>query len=73
MNAFKAMFTPYRMALASARNPYQIGLLFTHNNGDFGAISVTEPRGASPYNGLYGEALLERNTFFRLGYIYLDF
>ena len=36
------MFTLYLTALASARNPYQIGLLFTHKNGDFGAISVTE-------------------------------
>ena len=25
-----------------ARKSYQIGLLFTHENGDFGAISVTE-------------------------------
>ena len=23
------------------RKPYRIGLLFTHENGDFGAISVT--------------------------------
>ena len=30
------------VAFASARNPYLIGLLFTHKNGDFGAISVTE-------------------------------
>ena len=46
-NAFKVMFTLYRMALASARKPYLEGLLFTHKNGDFGAISVTEPRGVS--------------------------
>ena len=25
-----------------ARKPYRIGLLFTHKNDDFGAISVTE-------------------------------
>ena len=36
------MFTFYRVAFAPARKPYRIGLLFTHNNGDFGAISVTE-------------------------------
>ena len=26
---------------AQVRKPYRIGLLFTHKNGDFGAISVT--------------------------------
>ena len=26
----------------SGRKPYRIGLLFTHKNGDFGALSVTE-------------------------------
>ena len=36
------MYTPYRVAFAPARKPYRIGLLFTHKNGDFGAISVTE-------------------------------
>ena len=30
------------IALAPARKPYQKGLLFTHKNGGFGAISVTE-------------------------------
>ena len=39
---FKAMFTLYRIAFAPARKPYRIRLLFTHENGDFGAISVTE-------------------------------
>ena len=37
-----AMFTVYRVAFASALKSYQIGLLFTHKNGDFGWISVTE-------------------------------
>ena len=32
----------YRIAFAPKRKPFQIGLLFTHKNGDFGAISVTE-------------------------------
>ena len=31
-----------QIALAPARKPYWIGLLFTYKNGDFGAISVTE-------------------------------
>ena len=30
-----AMLTLYRIAYAHARKPYRIGLLFTHNNGDF--------------------------------------
>ena len=29
-------------AFAPARKSHRIRLLFTHNNGDFGAISVTE-------------------------------
>ena len=38
------MFTPYWIALARAPagKPYGIRLLFTHKNGDFGAISVSE-------------------------------
>ena len=36
------MFLLYRRALAPARKPYLIRLLFTHKNGDFGAISVTK-------------------------------
>ena len=31
-----------------ARKPYRIGLLFTHKNGDFGAISLTERSCAAP-------------------------
>ena len=31
----------YQVAFALAKNwPYRIGLMFTHKNGDFGAISV---------------------------------
>ena len=36
------MFALHRIALAPARKPLRIGFLFTHKNGDFGAISVTE-------------------------------
>ena len=36
------MFIPYWIAFAPALKPYRIGFLFTHRNGDFGAISVTE-------------------------------
>ena len=39
---FKAMFTLYRIAFPSVRKPYREGVLFTHENGDFGAISLTE-------------------------------
>ena len=38
----KAVFILYEIAFAPAPKPYQIRLLFTHDNGDFGAISVTE-------------------------------
>ena len=39
----------YKVQLfAPARKPYQIGLPFTHKNGDFGAISVTERGYAAP-------------------------
>ena len=31
------MFTVYRMALTPARKLYRVELLFTHENGDFGA------------------------------------
>ena len=36
------MFTLYRIGFTPARKPHRIGLLFTHKNSDFGAISVTE-------------------------------
>ena len=35
-------FVPHQIALARARKPYRVGLLFTRKNRDFGAISVTE-------------------------------
>ena len=40
----KALHTLYRIAVAQARRtiPDRIGLLFRHENGDFGAISVTK-------------------------------
>ena len=38
----KAIFTLRQIAFSPARKPHPIGLLFTHKNGDFGAISVTE-------------------------------
>ena len=34
------LFSLYRIALAPARKPYPIGLLLTHKNGDFGAVSA---------------------------------
>ena len=42
------MFTLYWIVFAPAQKPYRIGILFTHNNGDFGAISVTERSCAAP-------------------------
>ena len=42
------MLTLYRIAFAPARKSYRIRILFTHKNGDFGAISVTERNYAAP-------------------------
>ena len=39
----KAVFTLYLIAFALEGKPFRIVLLFTHKNGDFGAISVTKP------------------------------
>ena len=39
-----------RITFAQAPKPYRIGLLFTHRNGDFGAISVTERSYAAPFS-----------------------
>ena len=40
-------FYAIRIVSAPARKPYRIGLVFTHKNGDRGAISVTERRCAA--------------------------
>ena len=37
-----------RTTFAQARKAYRIGLLFTHKNGDFGAISVAKRSWAVP-------------------------
>ena len=42
------MSSLHRKAFAPAQNPYRVELLFTHMNGDFGAISVTERSSAMP-------------------------
>ena len=44
LKKIKAMFTLYRIVFALTRK----GFLFTHKNGDFGAISVTEQSCAAP-------------------------
>ena len=36
------VFTLYRIDFAQTQKPCRMGILFTHKNGDFGAISVTE-------------------------------
>ena len=40
--SIKALFTLYRIAFAPALKPYRIGLLFTRNKGDIGAMFATE-------------------------------
>ena len=47
-NKSKAMFPLYLTTFAPAQKVYRIGLMFTHKNGDFGAISVTERYCAAP-------------------------
>ena len=42
------MFTLYRIVFGPTQKPYRIGLLFTQENSDFGAISVTEQSSTSP-------------------------
>ena len=44
------------VALAPKRNRYRIVFLFTHKNGDFGAISVTKRIWAAPISKLSGES-----------------
>ena len=46
----RPMFTllVYPIAFAPSRKPYRIGLLFTHKNDDFSAISVTKRSCAAP-------------------------
>ena len=47
LKKIKAMFALYRIVFALTRK----GFLFTHKNGDFGAISVTEQSCAAPISG----------------------
>ena len=42
------MFTINRIAFPPTRKPYWTGILFTHENGDFDAISLTERICATP-------------------------
>ena len=44
----EAFVTLYQVAFTPAQKQYWIGLLFTHKNGDLGAISVTERCCAAP-------------------------
>ena len=42
------VFTLYQIDFAQTQKPYRIGILFTHKNNDFGAISVTEQTAPRP-------------------------
>ena len=44
----KTISTLYCVGLESVQKPYRIGLPFTHKNGDFGAISLTERSYVAP-------------------------
>ena len=60
------LFTRYRIAFAHARKSYRIGLLFTHKNRDFGAISVTERSYAAPISKLESH-ISDRCSYYTTG------
>ena len=51
------MLTLSRIVLAPKPKPYLIGLSFTHENGDFGAIFVTEQSFAAPISKVHSGAV----------------
>ena len=48
------MFTLNQRVFEPAQKPYQIGILFTHKNGSFGAISVKERSCVVPVSNVEG-------------------
>ena len=58
-------FYALRIVFAPARKPYQIGLLFTHKNGDRGAISVTERRCAAPISNVEN-LISDRRSYYKV-------
>ena len=63
----KVMFTLHWIALAPARKPYQIGLLFKHKKGDLGAISAKERGYAVPISKVEGH-ISDRCSYYSLDY-----
>ena len=64
LKKIKAMFTLYRIVFALTRK----GFLFTHKNGDLGAISVTEQSCAVPiFRGGGGDGVGEYSWEFLVG------
>ena len=57
------MLTLYWIPFAPARKLYRIGLLFTHEKGDFGAISATERAGAEPISKVES-GILDRCSYY---------
>ena len=57
------MLTLYWIPFAPARKLYQIWLLFTHENGDFGAISATERACAEPISRVESR-ILDRCSYY---------
>ena len=51
------MVTLYWIAFVPPRKSYQIGILFTHMNGDFDAISMTERNGVTPISKVESHVL----------------
>ena len=61
------MFRLHRMVFALTRKE----LLFTHKNGDFGAISVTEQSCAAPISQGGGEGVGEYSWEFLVGGVHV--
>ena len=61
---YQVMFTLYRVAFALAKNwPYRIGLVFTHKNGDFGAISVARRSYEAPISKVESD-ISDRSSYY---------
>ena len=64
------MFTLYRITFVPARRPYRIGLRFTHKNGDFRTISVTERNCSAPISKV--ESDISDRCLYYTGYLFVS-
>ena len=64
------MFTLYQILTAPALKPYRIGLLFTHEDGLFCTISVTE-RSCAPLISNVESHMSDRCSYYT-GYLFVS-